>query len=482
MFFDGVTYASVSRNLAQGVGTFWAPHYTQTLYPIFYEHPPLGFFLESLFFRMLGESFWVERFASLVFGLAGFFFLALVWRKLRVVGYVESSSAWPCLIFACFPMTSWMMRSNMLEGIASVFNGAAVLAIVSAVSSKIFERKMFSQIFFGAVSGLCVAAAVLVKGPPQLFPLALPALLFLFSSKFNAVDFRKRDCTAVFITVFVTAVGVLFSVFFFSVSAREFLNVYVEKQLLASLSGHREIAQGGRISLVFRFFNEAVLPVALIGFLWLCLRRPKNIFRFDPSVSLWLAFALCASVPLLASPKQMGFYLYSSLPYFALSLAIFSDSLGAILEKILSRPLPYKSVMSVCGFCVATASFFLVKNFNVPFRDKEFFADLGAFGEVGARESKSVTRVLPGVTLPNRTVFRACPSDLASDWELVANVQRFLKASLATQAAFPLHHASRDKILWFKQIGRECEDLGRACQSLFPSSPQKFQILECASF
>ena len=28
MFFDGVTYASISRNMAEGQGTFWNPHYT----------------------------------------------------------------------------------------------------------------------------------------------------------------------------------------------------------------------------------------------------------------------------------------------------------------------------------------------------------------------------------------------------------------------------------------------------------------------
>ena len=42
MFLDGVTYASIARNLAEGRGRFWAPHYTATIYPAFHEHPPLG--------------------------------------------------------------------------------------------------------------------------------------------------------------------------------------------------------------------------------------------------------------------------------------------------------------------------------------------------------------------------------------------------------------------------------------------------------
>ena len=51
MFVDGVTYAAIARNLAEGRGTFWSPHYTATLYSIFHEHPPLGLWLESLWFR-----------------------------------------------------------------------------------------------------------------------------------------------------------------------------------------------------------------------------------------------------------------------------------------------------------------------------------------------------------------------------------------------------------------------------------------------
>ena len=32
MFVDGVTYASIARNLAEGHGSFWSPSYTATLY------------------------------------------------------------------------------------------------------------------------------------------------------------------------------------------------------------------------------------------------------------------------------------------------------------------------------------------------------------------------------------------------------------------------------------------------------------------
>jgi 4-amino-4-deoxy-L-arabinose transferase-like glycosyltransferase len=61
MFLDGVSYACIARNMAIGLGDFSHPHYTTTLYPVCYEQPPLVYWLQSLFFRLLGDHFWVER-------------------------------------------------------------------------------------------------------------------------------------------------------------------------------------------------------------------------------------------------------------------------------------------------------------------------------------------------------------------------------------------------------------------------------------
>ena len=60
MFLDGVTYAAIARNLAEGRGTFWAASYNADFTP-FAEHPPLAFWLQSWAFRALGDSPWVER-------------------------------------------------------------------------------------------------------------------------------------------------------------------------------------------------------------------------------------------------------------------------------------------------------------------------------------------------------------------------------------------------------------------------------------
>ena len=53
---DGVEYASVARNLADGVGTFWKPYLDDHLHPVFHEHPPFVFWFQSLFFRIFGNG------------------------------------------------------------------------------------------------------------------------------------------------------------------------------------------------------------------------------------------------------------------------------------------------------------------------------------------------------------------------------------------------------------------------------------------
>ena len=39
MFFDGLTFAAIARNLNEGVGQFWSPQYTPYVHPEYFEHP-----------------------------------------------------------------------------------------------------------------------------------------------------------------------------------------------------------------------------------------------------------------------------------------------------------------------------------------------------------------------------------------------------------------------------------------------------------
>lgn len=62
---DGNIYASLSRNLAFGIGNFWDPSLSEYFGKEFHDHPPLAFGIQALFFKLIGDYFWVEKLYSI---------------------------------------------------------------------------------------------------------------------------------------------------------------------------------------------------------------------------------------------------------------------------------------------------------------------------------------------------------------------------------------------------------------------------------
>jgi len=60
MFLDGVYYATISKNLSNGIGSFWNLCFSESS-GVFNGHPPLAMGLQSIFFSLFGESIYIER-------------------------------------------------------------------------------------------------------------------------------------------------------------------------------------------------------------------------------------------------------------------------------------------------------------------------------------------------------------------------------------------------------------------------------------
>ena len=58
MFLDGIYYATISRNLSNGLGSFWyLPSFPFLLYSdVFHGHPPLAMGLQSICFSIFPEK------------------------------------------------------------------------------------------------------------------------------------------------------------------------------------------------------------------------------------------------------------------------------------------------------------------------------------------------------------------------------------------------------------------------------------------
>ena len=80
LFMDGLMYSTISHNLANGIGTYWYPSYSETIYPVFNEHPPLGFILQSFFFQVLGDGFYIEKIYSFFTAILTAFFMVKLWK------------------------------------------------------------------------------------------------------------------------------------------------------------------------------------------------------------------------------------------------------------------------------------------------------------------------------------------------------------------------------------------------------------------
>src|SRR6266851_5017083 len=170
MFLDGVHFASVARNLAEGVGTFWAPYYTATLYPVEHEHPPLGFWLQSLAFRLCGDSEYVEAFYGYVVGIVTLGLLTVLWTQVRRTEPDIAHAWFVLLLFTLTPVISRSFANNLLEPVMTVFVLAAAILSYEALRTDTW----WLTGVLSTVAGALTLAGMLVKGPAGAFVMLLP--------------------------------------------------------------------------------------------------------------------------------------------------------------------------------------------------------------------------------------------------------------------------------------------------------------------
>jgi 4-amino-4-deoxy-L-arabinose transferase-like glycosyltransferase len=411
MFSDGVLYASVARNLAEGNGSFWSPAYTQTLYPRFHEHPPLALGLQSLAFRLAGDHPAVERTYSVACGAIAALLIAALWRRtIR-----DARGDWLPVLFWLVPaVVTWSIVNNMLETTQAVFTTAAVWMALAAMSGPLMP------IASGAAAVLA-AAAVLVKGPVGLFPLAAPAL-------YAALIDRRETGRAVIVTMTMAAVLVAIgAVLVWNRPSREALDTYLHAPVMASLSGARELAPS-RWRVVSIVGADILLRMAaLLAIVWLILRRPRMAVNGERWMWFFFTLALCASVPIAVRPKLMGHYFVPSVPLFAIAFAL---PAWRWIEERLERP--RARVAAIVAGTAAVVLFLLT--IAIPL----------VHGPVEARDAGllQVIRTL-GPSLPRGGVVGTCAA-LAADWPIHAYLQRFYRVSLDARGAHPLYLRASD--------------------------------------
>jgi 4-amino-4-deoxy-L-arabinose transferase-like glycosyltransferase len=316
MFLDGVTYACISRNMACGIGSFWNPHYTQTIGPVFHSHPPLAFGLEALAFRLLGDYWWIEKVYSMLTFIISGLLIALIWKQMTN----NIRWAWiPLLFWVAMPVVTWCATNNMLENTMTVFVLFSVyLMIVS------YQRNERVWLF---MAGISMFTAFLSKGFTGLFPLVFPIIYCIFDDKRRWI--QGPVDTLLLLVMLAVLAGVMFLAFPPSFG---YLKDYIHLQVIGG--GLRETTANTRFFIIFSLLLQLIAPLAIFVIILILSRifnkEKHKVFEFPPDKKRFLAFlilGLLGVLPIMVSVKQRDFYMLAALPFFALAFGHLSISM-----------------------------------------------------------------------------------------------------------------------------------------------------------
>lgn len=339
MFFDGVLYSGISKNLANNLGSFWQPHFTKTFFNEFYDHPPLVFGIQSLFFKVLGNSIYVERlfsFSNAILSLVG---ISSIWKLIFKDSHIKRFDWLPVLLWIITPVISASFRNNLLVNTVTVFTLCSSYFIIKAI----IENK---QIFL-FIGSFFMALAFFSKGPFGLFPLVIGFFYWLCFSKITFMKSLK-----IFGVLLFSFLGFIVLLFLIQPEGLNNISRYISVQLLPSLQNER-YTRSSRFYILIRLFLE-LLP-SILTTLAVILTFRKRFKNYDNIKINYAAFfvliGLCASIPLLVSLKQHPNYIVPSIPFFALGLSVIIVLfIKGIFEKLKQRTVIKLRIFSIILF------------------------------------------------------------------------------------------------------------------------------------
>lgn len=324
MSLDGLIYATLSKNMAIGIGSVFSPRISEYYWPYFFEHPPLGMYLESLYFKFFGLGYLTERLYSLSTLIIMIITIQKFWSYLVVEN--EKRYAWlPVFFYISLPLVFWAYAQNILENTMSLFSFFAVISIVVAMKA----NSNVQQILLLVLSSVFIVASFFTKGPPSLFPLAA---LFVYFLVFKNISLKRAIIlNGLVIICFLFWIYILLH----NHSIYHSVSTYLNTQVLASINGVRSTT-GSRFHILHELFFE-ILPILLLS-LFVYFFTKKESLKKSAEIKNALFFiliGLSASLPIMISQKQHGMYLIPSFVYFALGFSfLILPRIVFLVEKI----------------------------------------------------------------------------------------------------------------------------------------------------
>jgi len=400
---DSLVYMSMARNLADGQYGFLDLHFTNHIFNHFYEHPPLGIYSMSLFFYIFGDTILIDKLFGVFFGLLIMIEIVAIYRLVDPKD-TKSGMLLALFYFMLFPITSYTLENNLLEIPTTFFTLASVYFFLKGLLCK--ENSILYILLFTAM----LTAGFFVKGPVALFPLALPFFYFLLFSK--EYSFKNLITFYLFLLIFITILIVLIYNY---APAYNYFSIYFENQVLSSINGSR----GGDKH--FQLISQLGIDLSAIVFVSIIIMFIGKI-KFETLKTsrmfwLFLLIGLSASLPLEISPRQHSYYIFPSLPYFAIALSLlFANSIKQVVHKFGSYKL-IKSLNFLLIIALIGISYVKIDEYK---RHKNFYKDF----------------IEANVNLEQNATIFACSNNADDKYnffnntELSGNLQRYYKASL----------------------------------------------------
>ena len=373
MFMDGVFYAAIAKNLSLGHGTLWQPFYSLTDYTLFYEHPPLAIYFQSLFFKLLGTGFGVEQLYSFLMALGQFTLISWYW--LKKVNSTVMYLGLLLFLWLLIPLNH-LYVCNMLEGTLTLFTTLAGLILLIKTKSKL---TFFIQYI---ISSIAVLIAFFCNGPTALFTLMVPFIYEITEEQHSIYEgLRKTILFSIMLAVIFT------SFYLFVPEALINTQKYFEQQFLAAVTGTRQLNYVGLKHLnIITIYLRAYWLVTTFAVSCIFIAAKINGENIRSTLKkalsgkgflLFFSISLISSLPVGISHKQAFNYIMQSAPFFTLAMMhLCFDPFRCIARYCNTKPLLFRPLLRLSYTCFTVAFFsvlFLANGFN---RNKNMINDI----------------------------------------------------------------------------------------------------------
>ncbi len=360
MFMDGLLYSSVSKNLSLNFFSNNQLYLSESFLPDFHEQPPLVFYIQGMFIRLLGDNFFIDRLYSYVCFGASIITINAIAKEFTVL----KNYSWIAAVFFMFiPVVDWSFKNNMLE------NSMCVFTLLSIYTSfKYYNADKFNLITYSFFNSLLIILAFLCKGFTGLFMLAFP---FLFTIIFK----RKKYGWMAETTLLIVTLSILsFAIILIFPSLFEYLKIYFNTQVIASVKGNREV--DGHFFIVKRIPQELLILLILTVLLHIKYKKQMLSVIFQKvknngQLKFFFFLAIAGSLPIMISPKQSGYYVLCSYPLFAIFFALLNfEEVKSFLKInwIITKEKLFRRILLLLTFASIALMIFNYKKF---YRDKE---------------------------------------------------------------------------------------------------------------